>query len=204
MIEEKNEQESTESTDTVARLQAELVKERETTRKAQETLKTLRSKMDERRATTEETVEAETTKVRTELESKLNQVMSERDSYGKRVRELSIVERGARAIASHRGITEMLLPHLREVCETDGEGRVFVKDANGKPRLRENWSSLEDYLPLEDYIGSLRDHKVWSMAFESNGASGASTQSSRNATTNKSSSGRLVKTSNGVQKWVKD
>jgi hypothetical protein len=152
-------------------LKSALTKERDAAKKAAAALKELQAKGT---ATTvnDEDLTAQIGKVKTDYESKLVEMAKERDILQSRVRHLSIVEAGTRAISSARANQTVLLPHLQQVADLDEKGRLVIKGSDGKPLLKKGWSSLEDYMGLEEYISSLKDHKDWSVAFESSGASG--------------------------------
>lgn len=154
----------------VGGLKSALTKERDAARKAAAALKELQGKGSATDGG--EDLTAQIGKVKSEYESKLTEVAKERDGLQGRVRHLSIVEAGSRAIASAKANQTVLLPHLQQVADLDEKGRLVIKGVDGKPLLKKGWSNLEDYMGLEEYINGLRDHPDWSLAFESAGSSG--------------------------------
>lgn len=154
----------------VGGLKSALTKEREAAKNALAALKALQSKSVS--VDNNDDLTAQIGKVKSDYESKLGELSKERDGLQGRVRHLSIVEAGTRAIAGAKANQTVLLPHLQQVADLDEKGRVVIKGTDGKPLLKRGYSSLEDYMGLEEYINSLRDHPDWSLAFESSGASG--------------------------------
>lgn len=183
----------------VSKLQNALRSERENARKAQAELKKLMGTQQDNKSDDDD-VSAGLLKFKAEQDKKMAELASERDALSRQVRALSISERGTRAILAADGIPTLLLPHLQQVADVDEKGRTFIRGEDGQPILRKGYTSLEDYMTLEQYVASLKDDKVWSLAFNANGARGSNT--SQTATrTNVKGKGRLENI-NGMNVWV--
>ena len=75
------------------------------------------------------------------------------------------------AIASAKGVPELLLPHVRsavKVIEENGDYHVRVVDSTGNPRV----NAKGDFLSIADLVGEMRSSDVFGRAFESSGANG--------------------------------
>src|SRR6266576_5141042 len=107
-----------------------------------------------------------------EYESKLTKALAERDQWRTHAERSSITEGGARAIAAAKGIPALLLPHIQQQAYVDSQGRVLIKGKDGKPLLRKGYANFEDYMSLDEYVGTLRDSPDFAVAFESKGSSG--------------------------------
>lgn len=180
----------------VSKLQKALHSERENAKKAQAELKKLMGKQNAEDTDVSEGL----AKFKQEQDLKISQIASERDALAKQVRTLSIVERGTRAILGEDGIPTLLLPHLQQVADVDDKGKVFIRGEDGTPILRKGYTSLEDYMTLEQYVSSLKDDKVWSLAFNANGARGSNAQPSTRVAQTKGKGHLEVR--NGMNVWV--
>lgn len=75
------------------------------------------------------------------------------------------------AIASARGIPQLLLPHVKasvKVVEEDGKYLVRVVGKDGTPRM----NSKGEFIGIKDLVSEMRDSDIFARAFEGTGASG--------------------------------
>lgn len=186
----------------VSKLQKALRAERENARSAQSELKKLLGQQNESTKDDDDDVKTGLAKFKAEQDKKMSEMAQERDALARQVRSLTIVERGTRAIVSEDGIPQILLPHLQQVADVDEKGRVFIRGDDGQPLLKKGFSSLDDYMTLEQYVSSLKDDKVWSLAFNANGARGSNVQTTATRTTSKRNGSLQLQ--NGSMVWVAD
>lgn len=76
------------------------------------------------------------------------------------------------AIASAKGIPQLLLPHVKsavKVVEEEGKYHVRVVDKDGSPRM----NSKGEYIGIKDLVTEMRESDVFARAFEGNGTSGS-------------------------------
>jgi len=76
------------------------------------------------------------------------------------------------AIASAKGVPELLLPHVRgavKVIEDNGEYAVRVVDASGNPRV----NGKGEFLTISDLVIEMKQSEVLGRAFEGSGATGS-------------------------------
>ena len=76
------------------------------------------------------------------------------------------------AIASAKGIPQLLLPHVKsavKVVEEDGKYHVRIVDKDGSPRM----NSKGEYIGIKDLVSEMRESDVFARAFEGNGTSGS-------------------------------
>lgn len=80
------------------------------------------------------------------------------------------------AIAEHKGIPTLLLPHAKKlvkvVKEENGTYTTKVMNEKGEPRV----NAKGEPLPVSDLIQEMRSNEVFGRAFEGNGTSGSGTQ----------------------------
>lgn len=75
------------------------------------------------------------------------------------------------AIAAHKGVSALLLPHVKaavKVVEDGDELVVRVVDAAGNPRV----NAKGEFLSIADLVGEMRQDAVFGRAFEPSGATG--------------------------------
>ncbi len=81
----------------------------------------------------------------------------------------------AQAIAKHKGIATLLMPHIRQrvkVVEEGDEFHVRVVDAKGEPRV----NGKGEFLGLDDLVGEMREQEDFGRAFEGTSAGGSGTR----------------------------
>lgn len=75
------------------------------------------------------------------------------------------------AIAAHKGVAALLLPHVKaavKVVEEGDELVVRVVDAAGNPRV----NAKGEFLGIADLVGEMRQDVIFGRAFEPSGATG--------------------------------
>jgi len=114
-----------------------------------------------------------------QLKSQFDEVLGQKDTRIKHLdsalHEEMIESNVLAAIGEHRGFARLLAPHVRgvtQMVEEDGKFRAVVTDESGKPRLAKEAKTANDYLTINDYVGSLRDDPEFAGAFDGTGASG--------------------------------
>lgn len=78
------------------------------------------------------------------------------------------------AIAEHKGIPTLLLPHVQKhvrVLEENGKYVTQVIDSKGEPRV----NSKGEPLSVKEFVEEMRGNEVFGRAFEGNGQSGSGT-----------------------------
>ena len=82
------------------------------------------------------------------------------------------------AISKHEGIPTLLEPHVKSavqlVEEEDGSMVPRVIDSDGSPRF----NTKGDYMSVDEYVASLREHEDFGVAFRGRQASGSGSKSS--------------------------
>ncbi len=87
------------------------------------------------------------------------------------------------AITKVGGSEKLLLPALKATTELRHENgsRTVVVMAGGEPRLKADARTVEDYLPLQDWLAEMRLDPEYLPAFGSRGVSGGGTRPVRTA-----------------------
>lgn len=78
----------------------------------------------------------------------------------------------ASAIAEHRGVTALLMPHVKslvKVVQVDGKHVARVVDAEGNPQINDKG----DYMSISELVATMRNSEVYGRAFDSNAKSGS-------------------------------
>lgn len=86
------------------------------------------------------------------------------------------------AIAAHKGVAALLLPHVKAAVKVveDGDDLVArVVDVAGNPRV----NAKGEYLTVADLVGEMRQDAVFGRAFEPSGATGGGSKESSAAAT---------------------
>lgn len=81
------------------------------------------------------------------------------------------------AIASAKGVPELLLPHVKasvKVVEEEGKYLVRVVDKEGSPRM----NSKGEYIGIKDLVAEMRESEIFMRAFDGDGTSGSNAPSS--------------------------
>ena len=84
------------------------------------------------------------------------------------------------AIAAHKGVAALLLPHVKAAVKVveDGDDLVVrVVDAAGNPRV----NAKGDYLSIADLVGEMRQDVIFGRAFEPTGTTGTGSKESPGA-----------------------
>ncbi len=165
-------------------LMAKVEEERAGNRKATEALDAALKKFKNQDQQLKGDLTSQINTLKDEYEEKVAKALRERDQWKTHAERSSITEGGARAIAAAKGIPALLLPHIQQQAYVDDKGRVLIKGKDGKPLLRKGYVNFEDYMSLDEYVGTLRDSPDFSVAFESKGSSGTgAAPASRNSKT---------------------
>lgn len=94
--------------------------------------------------------------------------------------ETQLVDAAAtRAISEAKGITQVLLPHVKaqvKVVEKDGQFSVIVVDPKGDPRV----NGKGEPLSMLDVVSEMRSSEVFGRCFEGTGTGGSGTRPSTN------------------------
>jgi len=145
---------------------AELVKAREEAEKASLEKKgeweTLKAQMLEKHQKELESRDREVEKMKQTLESYL------------------VDAAATEAIASAKGIPQLLLPHVKsavKVVEEDGAYKVRVMGKDG-PRV----NAKGEFLTIKDLVAEMRESEIFSRAFEGTGTTGSGTPANRGQT----------------------
>lgn len=121
------------------------------------------------------------------LESHSKEMKAQQEAVNKMKQTLEsyLVDANAtEAIASAKGIPQLLLPHVKSavrVVEEDGKYQVRVLGKDGTPRM----NSKGEFLGIRDLVGEMRDSEVFSRAFEGSGTTGSGSPSARTSSTSK-------------------
>lgn len=107
-------------------------------------------------------------------------VIEEKDKLAASLRsslERHLVDANATAaIASLKGVPELLLPHVRQhikvVEDENGQFQVTVVDAKGGPRV----NGKGEPLSISEFVGEMQQSDIYSRAFEGVGSSGSGTR----------------------------
>lgn len=115
-----------------------------------------------------------TAKHKTELEKREDSIKSLRSAL-----EANLIDAEAtRAIASAKGVPELLLPHVRSsvrVVEEDGKFLAKVVDKDGNPRIGDASGSP---MTVNQLVAEMRSSEVFGRAFEGTGATGSGASNS--------------------------
>ena len=83
-----------------------------------------------------------------------------------------IDSRAVAAIASAKGIPDLLLPHVQRHVKVDENYNVVVVDAKGDPRV----NGKGEPLTISDLVSEMKQSEIFGRAFEGSGQSGSGTQ----------------------------
>lgn len=118
------------------------------------------------------------------LKSQLqDQFESEKQQYEQKLQQMqSTLEKNliqkevTSAISNHDGITSLLRPHVESavqlVEEEDGNMVPRVVDTDGSPKF----NNKGDYMTVDEYVESLKQHEDFGVAFKGRGQSGGGTK----------------------------
>lgn len=114
-------------------------------------------------------------KLKSQMLEKHQKDLESRDGEVKKMKqtlESYLVDAAAtEAIASAKGIPQLLLPHVKsavKVVEEDGAYKVRVMGQDG-PRVNANG----EFLSIKDLVAEMRESEIFSRAFEGSGVSGS-------------------------------
>lgn len=145
-----------------------------------EEIKELREKQEKQKFREMER-KGEWEKLKSQLTETYQQELSKKDEELQKMRqsmERNLVDREVTAaIAKHDGIDLFLRPHVRESVKLveDDNGNLVprVVDSDGSPKF----NSKGDYMGVDEFVASLREHEEFGLAFKGRGQSGAGTKS---------------------------
>lgn len=109
-----------------------------------------------------------------EWEKKLDPLAKERDRYRAAVDRYLIDAQATAAIAEHKGVPALLLPHVKQhirVVEENGEFVARVVDANGNPRIGDAQGNPMTISQLVER--DFKQNDIFGRAFEASGAAGS-------------------------------
>ena len=128
----------------------------------------------------DEAINKKLEKQRKELERKFQGEIQTREEQlaqmQKKIEETVLLSQARETIAKFDGVPDLLLGAVRErtkVVEQNGSYRVAVVDEEGDFAF----NNSGEYMTLEDYIKSLREHEVYGMAFKAPQQKGAGVRS---------------------------
>lgn len=114
-------------------------------------------------------------KMKRDLEGGFNSKIQAKDgeiqSMGKTLQKYLVTTAAIQAVAAHKGVPDLLLPHIqaRTKVVKDGEDYVVrVVDETGDPR----GNSSGGFMSVEDLVKELKAHATFGRAFESEAPSG--------------------------------
>lgn len=115
-------------------------------------------------------------KMKRDLEGGFNTKLSAKDgelqSMGKTLQKYLVTTAAVQAIAAHKGVPDLLLPHIQAKTKVikDGEDYVVrVVDESGDPR----GNASGGFMTVEDLVKELKAHATFGRAFESESPSGS-------------------------------
>ncbi|UYA98998.1 hypothetical protein P9A54_gp13 [Xanthomonas phage vB_Xar_IVIA-DoCa10] len=114
-------------------------------------------------------------KMKRDLEGGFNQKLQAKDgelqTMSKSLQKYLVDSAAVQAIAAHKGVPDLLLPHIaaRTKVVRDGEDYVVrVVDESGDPR----GNASGGFMTVEDLVKELKGHQTFGRAFESEAPSG--------------------------------
>lgn len=114
-------------------------------------------------------------KMKKDLESGFNTKLQAKDAeiqgMGKTLQKYLVTTAAVQAIAAHKGVPDLLLPHItaRTKVVKDGEDyAVRVVDESGDPR----GNASGGFMSVEDLVKELKGHATFGRAFESEAPNG--------------------------------
>ncbi|QNN97171.1 hypothetical protein P9A51_gp16 [Xanthomonas phage Xp12] len=114
-------------------------------------------------------------KMKQSLESGFNTKLQAKDAeiqgMGKSLQKYLVTSAAVQAIAAHKGVPDLLLPHItaRTKVVKDGEDYVVrVVDDSGDPR----GNASGGFMTVEDLVKELKGHQTFGRAFESEAPNG--------------------------------
>ncbi|MFA5702892.1 MAG: hypothetical protein WC982_05165 [Advenella sp.] len=115
-------------------------------------------------------------KMKRDLESGFNSKLTAKDgelqAMSKTLQKYLVTTAAVQAIASHKGVPDLLLPHIQAKTKVikDGEDYVVrVVDESGDPR----GNASGGFMTVEDLVKELKAHPTFGRAFESESPSGS-------------------------------
>lgn len=87
----------------------------------------------------------------------------------KRLQAELVDAKAVSAIASAKGVPDLLLPHVQRFTKVDDDFNVVVVDAKGDPRV----NGKGDPLSIADLIEEMKANEIFGRAFEGSGQSGS-------------------------------
>lgn len=131
------------------------------------------------------TKKGEFEKLKAQLLERQQTELAAKDQLNKAMRsslESYLVDSEAtRAIASAKGVPELLLPHVRaqvRVIEDGGRFAAKVVDRDGNPRIGD---ANGEPMTINQLVAEMRQSEIYGRAFEASGASGSGASQSRSA-----------------------
>lgn len=104
--------------------------------------------------------------------SKLQAKDGELQTMGKTLQKYLVTTAAVQAIAAHKGVPDLLLPHIQartKVVKDGEEYAVRVVDETGDPR----GNASGGFMSVEDLVKELKAHATFGRAFESEAPSGS-------------------------------
>jgi hypothetical protein len=115
-------------------------------------------------------------KLKVQLNDKHIKELASRDdslvAMQKTVESYLVDAQAASAIAEHKGVTALLMPHVKNlvrVVQVDGEHVARVVDAAGNPQINDKG----DYMTISELVATMRNSEVYGRAFDSNAKPGS-------------------------------
>lgn len=90
----------------------------------------------------------------------------------KRLQAELVDAKAVSAIASAKGVPDLLLPHVQRFTKVDDDFNVVVVDAKGDPRV----NGKGEPLTIADLVSEMRASEVYGRAFEASGNTGGGTR----------------------------
>jgi len=111
--------------------------------------------------------------------TQIEQLANERDSYKSSLEHEMIEKAAIEGITEAKGFPKVLKPHVIDKMQLrqmeDGKFRAVVLDENGQPRLKKGASNASDFMPIKEFVESLKADDEFAHAFQGAGASGGAT-----------------------------
>lgn len=124
-------------------------------------------------------VEDKHSKTLEQVNKKHEQELSKRDQKVQRLttklHDSLVAGPASQAIAKHKGVASLLMPHIRQrvkVVEEGDEFHVRIVDAKGEPRVNDKGA----FLGLDDLVAEMRETEDFGRAFEGTSAGGSGTR----------------------------
>lgn len=130
----------------------------------------------EQRALTEAEKKGEWDKLRGQMNDKHQADLKAKDetigAMRKRLEAELVDAKATAAIASMKGVPELLLPHVQRQTKVDDNFNVIVVDSKGDPRV----NGKGEPLTISDLITEMKGNEIYGRAFEGSGQSGSGMQ----------------------------